>query len=61
MTLFDQGGMGWTAPSTVPVVPGVWVVTSPVCVGMEEHVTRWTVSVPVLQAGEETGVNFTAR
>ncbi|TMS08541.1 Multiple epidermal growth factor-like domains protein 10 [Larimichthys crocea] len=47
--------------SCKPVVPGVWVVTSPVCVGMEEHVTRWTVSVPVLQAGEETGVNFTAR
>lgn len=61
MDLVNQGGMGWTAPSTAPVVPGVWAVTSPVCVGMEEHVTRWTVTVPVLQAGKERGVNSTAR
>lgn len=53
--------MEWTAPSTVPVVPGVWAVTSPVCVETEEHVTRWTVIVPVPQAGEERGVNSSAR
>lgn len=57
----DLAGMGWTAPSTVPVVPGVWAVTSPACVGMEEHVTRWTVTAPVLQDGEETSVSSSAR
>ena len=53
--------MGWTALSTVPVVPGVWVVTSPVCVGMEERVMHWMATVAVLQVGEEIGVNITAR
>lgn len=61
LTLFNQGGLGWTAPSTAPVEPGVQAVTSSVCVAMEEHVTRWMVTVPALQAGEERGVNSTAR
>lgn len=59
--MFEQGGLGWTAPSTVPVEPGVPAVTSAVHVLTEERVTCWTVTVPVLLAGEVTGVNFTAR
>lgn len=61
LTLLNQGGMGWTAPLTVPVVAGVWAVTSPVCVGTEEHAMPWMVTVHVLQAGEERSVNSTAR
>lgn len=60
-TLFIQGGSGWTAPSTVPVELGAQAVTSLVGVAMEEHVTHWMVSAPVLQAGEERGVNSAAR
>lgn len=56
-----QAGMGWTAPSTVPVVPGVWAVTSPVSVLMGEGAVLWMVAVRVLQDGEERGVSFTAR
>lgn len=61
LTFFNQGGLGWTAPSTAPVEHGVQAATSPVCVAMEEHVTHWTDAVPVPQAGEERSVNSTAR
>lgn len=57
----NQAGMEWTAPSTVPVVPGVWAVTSPACVETEEHVMHWMVAVPVPLAGEERGVNSSVR
>lgn len=61
LTLLNQGGMGWTAPSTVLVVAGARAVTGPVCAWTEERAMPWMVTVAVLQAGEERCVNSTAR
>lgn len=44
----------WTAPSSVPVVRGVWAVIRHAYVPMELHVTLWMAPVHVLLGGGES-------
>lgn len=54
-TVWKQAGKVWTAPSSVPVVRGVWDVIRHAYVPMELHVTLWMASVHVpLGGGENT-------
>lgn len=51
-----KAGRVWTAPSSVPVVRGVWAVTVHACVETEPRVTLWMASVLVLLDGGESSV-----